>query len=377
MKDILTYYSVKFLVRIVLDMHYEGCVAKYGFVGFLRCCIMMGMDRALYQKHRPQAFKDIIEQPQVVSVLEKAAEKGVPAHAYLFTGPRGIGKTSVARIFARSLGCKAIDIFEIDAASHTGVEHIRELTASVYTQPVESSYKVYILDEVHMLSKAAFNAFLKTLEEPPAYAIFILVTTEEDKVPETIVSRCVSLQFRQPSLSALQKIAQSVAKKEGHALTEQSATLIALMAEGSFRDALTLVQKVLFVTDGGDVPHDTVEEVLGAPRHQLVNEYLGAVIEGSVPKGVAALEAVASINANVPLFAQLCIRKLRAALLLRGGIADAVDGYSEEDVSFITSLSKKENVTLALLQQLIEASYAIPRSYIKVLPLEYLLLKEV
>ena len=200
------------------------------------------MERALYQKHRPQTFADISDQPQVVSVLEKAVEDTTTAHAYLFTGPRGIGKTSVARIFARSLGCKDIDIFEIDAASHTSVEHIRELTESVYIQPVESEYKVYILDEVHMLSKAAFNAFLKTLEEPPTYTIFILVTTEEDKVPDTVVSRCVLLQFRQPSLSALQQIVTAIAKKEGYTLADQSVALVALMADGSFRDALTLVQ---------------------------------------------------------------------------------------------------------------------------------------
>lgn len=332
------------------------------------------MERALYQKHRPQQFKDIIEQPQVVSVLEKAVAGGEVAHAYLFTGPRGIGKTSVARIFAQSLGCKGIDIFEIDAASHTSVEHIRDITESVYTQPVESEYKVYILDEVHMLSKAAFNAFLKTLEEPPAYAIFILVTTEADKVPDTIVSRCISLQFRQPSLTALQKIVESVAKKEKHKISEQSAALIALMAEGSFRDALTLVQKVLFVASAGEVAHETVEEVLGAPRHQVVNEYLEALAEKDVAKGVAALETIAETGANVPLFAKLCIRKVRSALLLRGGITNVIDEYSEEDATFIKALSEKETVTLDLLKTLIDASYDIRRSYIKTLPLEYPLL---
>ena len=332
------------------------------------------MDRALYQKHRPRTFGDIVEQPQVVSVLEKAVEGGSAAHAYLFTGPRGIGKTSVARIFAQALGCQGIDVFEIDAASHTSVEHIRELTESVYTQPVESAYKVYILDEVHMLSKAAFNAFLKTLEEPPAYAIFMLVTTEADKVPDTIVSRCVSLQFQQPSLVALQGVVESVAKEEEYNLSEQSAALIALMAEGSFRDALTLVQKVLFVADAGEVAHQVVEEVLGAPRHQVVNEYLEALVDKDVAKGVAALEVVSGAGGNVPLFAKLCIRKLRAALLLRGGVAGVADDYSEEDVMFITALSGKEGATLALLKTLIDASYDIQRSYIKTLPLEYPLL---
>ena len=332
------------------------------------------MERALYQKYRPQAFGDIVEQSQVVPVLEKAVADGVPAHAYLFTGPRGIGKTSVARIFAKSLGCQNIDIFEIDAASHTSVEHIRELTESVYTQPVESAYKVYILDEVHMLSKAAFNAFLKTLEEPPTYAIFMLVTTEADKVPDTIVSRCVSLQFRQPSLSALQGVIESVAKKEGYTLSEQSVALIALMAEGSFRDALTLVQKVLFVADVGAVAHQVVEEVLGAPRHQVVNEYLMALADNNVADGVAALRSVADAGANVPLFVQLCIRKLRAALLLRSGVDGATEDYGEDDVACITVLSEKETVTLDVLKTLIDASYDIPRSSIKTLPLEYPLL---
>ena len=334
------------------------------------------MERALYQKHRPQAFKDIVEQPQVVSVLEKAVTGDAMAHAYLFTGPRGIGKTSVARIFAQALGCKGIDMFEIDAASHTSVEHIRELTESVYTQPVESDYKVYILDEVHMLSKAAFNAFLKTLEEPPAYAIFILVTTEADKVPDTIVSRCVSLQFQQPSLSALQEVVESVAQKEGCTLDEQSAALIALMAEGSFRDALTLAQKVLFVTEEKKVKHETVEEVLGAPRHQVVNEYLHALADGDTAKGISALEAVAGTGGNIPLFAKLCIRKLRAALLLRGGVAGATDDYSEDDTACITALAAKEGVTLALLKTLIDASHDIQRSYIKTLPMEYPLLEK-
>ena len=334
------------------------------------------MERALYQKHRPQDFKDIVEQPQVVSVLESAVKKKIPAHAYLFTGPRGIGKTSAARIFAQAFECKNIDIFEIDAASHTGVEHMRELNASVYTQPVESEYKVYILDEVHMLSKAAFNALLKTLEEPPAYAIFMLITTEEDKIPETVASRCVVLQFRQPSLASLQNTVTSIAKKEGYTLDEQSVGLIALMAEGSFRDALTMTQKVLFVAEAGTVPHSIVEETLGAPQNQLVNEYLAAVIGKEKKKGVIALEKTSSAGANMLLFARLCVQKIRNALLVRGGISEAVEGYDEKDASFIMELSGNENVTLDLLKELVEASYAIPLSYSKTLPLEYLLLSE-
>ncbi|MDE0243549.1 MAG: DNA polymerase III subunit gamma/tau [Candidatus Kaiserbacteria bacterium] len=332
------------------------------------------MKQSLYQKHRPATFDDIAGQPQVVSVLEKAVENGEPAHAYLLTGPRGIGKTSAARIFATRLDCAPIDVFEIDAASHTSVEHIRELTASVYTQPVESSYKVYILDEVHMLSKAAFNAFLKTLEEPPAYAIFILVTTESDKVPDTIVSRCIPLSFRQPSLALLQEGALALAGKEGYVLEEQSAALIALMADGSFRDMVTVIQKILFTVDGKNVSHDTVETILGAPKHRLVNDYVRALTKQDVQGGIHAVAAAAKDSVDMTLFARLCIRKIRAALLVQSGITDVLDEYTDEDRVCIQEVADQGAVSCQLLKSLIAASLAIPGSPVKTLPLEYLLI---
>lgn len=333
------------------------------------------MERALYQKHRPQTFKDVIEQPQVVTVLEQAAKQKNIAHAYLFTGPRGTGKTSIARIFAKTIGCGDMDIFEIDAASHTSVENIREIAASVHTQPVESEYKVYILDEVHMLSKAAFNAFLKTLEEPPAHIIFILVTTEEEKVPETIISRCVPLQFRQPSVTVLQQTVTAAAKKEGYTLSKQSTALIALMAEGSFRDALTLLQKVLFVTDAGEVDHGKVEDLLGAPKQQCINDYLIALSDGNTAAGINTLADAAQMNTNMLLFAKLSIRKIRAALLAREKVPGITDDFTEEDKAVIETLSQKKSITLTTLKLLIEASYTIPQSYIKTLPLEQVLLE--
>ena len=147
-------------------------------------------DLALYRKYRPQNFKEVLGQEQVTKVLEGAISLGRIAHAYLFAGSRGTGKTSVARIFAHSIGTVAEDTYEIDAASNTGVDDVRALNESVSVLPFSSKYKVYIIDEVHMLSKSAFNALLKTLEEPPSYVVFILATTELHKIPETILSRC-------------------------------------------------------------------------------------------------------------------------------------------------------------------------------------------
>src|SRR3990167_9050549 len=155
--------------------------------------------KMLYRAYRTQSFKEVRGQSQVVDVLAKAIKNNKPAHAYLFAGGRGTGKTSVARILARELGVSDKDLYEIDAASNTGVENIRELREGVNTVPFESPYKFYIIDEAHMLSKAAFNAFLKTLEEPPPHAIFVLATTEREKIPDTIQSRCETYAFKQPT----------------------------------------------------------------------------------------------------------------------------------------------------------------------------------
>ena len=148
------------------------------------------MSEALYRKYRPENFDEVLGQDHIVTTLSESLKLGNVAHAYLFSGGRGTGKTTMARILARAVNCSENDLYEIDAASNRGIDDIRELREAVNTLPFESPYKVYIIDEVHMLTKEAFNALLKTLEEPPAHALFILATTEMDKLPETIVSRC-------------------------------------------------------------------------------------------------------------------------------------------------------------------------------------------
>src|SRR3989338_1191298 len=179
--------------------------------------------QSLYRTYRPATFAEVVGQEQVTKPLEEAAKSKKIGHAYLFAGSRGLGKTSVARIFASAIGCGENVLYEIDAASNNSVEDIRTLTEGVYTLPFASSYKVYILDEVHMLSKGAWNAFLKTLEEPPSHAVFILATTELEKVPETVQSRCQVFEFKRPTRAVLAKMTAAVAKRsEEHTSELQS-----------------------------------------------------------------------------------------------------------------------------------------------------------
>src|SRR3990170_6585202 len=202
-------------------------------------------DLALYRKYRPKKFSEVLGQNHIVDVLESSVETNKVSHAYLFVGSRGTGKTSVARIFAREIGVSDNDLYEIDAASNRGIEDIKALREGVRVLPFDSKYKVYIIDEVHMLSKDAWGALLKTLEEPPKHVIFILATTEFHKVPETIISRCQVFTFRKPSNAILKNRILDISEKEEFELDAGSAELLAILADGSFRDGLGELQKVL------------------------------------------------------------------------------------------------------------------------------------
>jgi DNA polymerase-3 subunit gamma/tau len=229
---------------------------------------------ALYRKYRPHKFKEVHGQEHIVKVLEGSIEQGNISHAYLFSGSRGTGKTSVARIFAHAIGATDNDIYEIDAASNRGIDDVRELREGVNVLPLESPYKVYIIDEVHMLTKEAFNALLKTLEEPPSHAVFILATTEVDKLPDTIISRCQTFSFRKPGLSLLKDIVLRIGKEEGFTLEPAAAELISLLGDGSFRDTEVILQKVISSTEGKKISVQDVEEITGSPKSELVNNVL-------------------------------------------------------------------------------------------------------
>lgn len=254
---------------------------------------------ALYRKYRPQTFSDVVGQEQVIDLLTNAIKQKKIAHAYLFCGGRGTGKTTVARIVAREIGCNDEDIIEIDAASNRGIDEIRELREAVRTAPFSSPYKVYIIDEAHMLTKEAANALLKTLEEPPSHVVFILATTDPEKLPQTIVSRCQKVVFRNPDIETLAQRILYIVNQEGEPLiSEESARKIAEHGKGSYRDALGVLEQVL--TSAGKVKKvadETVHRMLGIPSKDLLNDLLEALCQKDQAKVMATFKNLETGNA--------------------------------------------------------------------------------
>ncbi|MBI4093586.1 DNA polymerase III subunit gamma/tau [Candidatus Kaiserbacteria bacterium] len=332
-----------------------------------------GSSAVLYRAYRPQSFKEVRGQPQVTDVLEKAIHNKKIAHAYLFSGSRGTGKTSVARILAKELGVSDKDLYEIDAASNRGIDDIRLLREGVYAMPFESPYKFYIIDEAHMLTKDAWNAFLKTLEEPPPHALFVLATTERDKVPETIQSRCEIYSFKQPTREMLVGVVSDVAKKEGFTLERSAAELVALLAEGSFRDALGILQKVLSVSDNKKVEVSEVEAVAGAPRGEHVRSLLSSIVKKDANGALKAVRAALSENIDARVLAKLLIHRMRVVLLMRYApdIAESVSKeLSEDDMALAKSLVKERGANSDSLKQLLEAYGTMTYASLPHLPLE-------
>ncbi len=334
--------------------------------------------QSLYRTHRPTAFKDVIGQEQVTKLLEEAVKSKKIGHAYLFAGSRGLGKTSVARIFAKVIGCSENDLYEIDAASNNSVEDIRALTEGVYTLPFESPYKVYILDEVHMLSKSAWNAFLKTLEEPPAHAVFILATTELEKVPETVQSRCQVFEFKKPTRAVLAKMTMAVAKKEGYALAPDAAELIALLAEGSYRDALSVLQKVFADGDTKTLSRETVEAYTGAPKRELVHGLIAALAFGERGKALEAIEKAAKVGTDMKLFLKLVLEALRATLLIRYA-PDLRESLTTElgadEFAVLEKFAAGKGITHATMLAFLTAADRVRYAHIPALPLELAVLE--
>ena len=329
--------------------------------------------QTLYRAYRPHTFDEVRGQDHIVKALEGAIKNKRTAHAYLFSGGRGTGKTTVARILARELGVSDKDLYEMDAASNRGIDDIRELREGVWMMPFESPYKFYIIDEAHMLTKEAWNALLKTLEEPPAHCIFVLATTEREKVPDTIQSRCEVYSFKSPTREMLADTIADTAKTEGYTLEKAAAELIALLAEGSFRDALSILQKV--ITSSGDkkISIVEVETISGAPKGELVRTIVRGIAQKDAATALAALRSAQEENIDARLLAKLIIHRLRVVLLARFApelLPTFSRELSEADTELVTLLSKDKNVTSDTLRLVLEAHERTAYAAVPFLPLE-------
>lgn len=312
------------------------------------------MSQVLYRKYRPQTFAEVIGQEVVSTIIKNAVASGRISHAYLFCGPRGVGKTTVARILAKAVNClsprngepdttcvncellkqgRFLDLFEIDAASYTGVDNVREIIDHVKFPPGVGRYKVFIIDEVHMLSKAAFNALLKTLEEPPAHVIFILATTEIQKVPATIISRSQRFDFRQISLKDIVGLLDKVTHDLKVTFPKEAKMLIARTASGSLRDALSILDQ-LIATGESTITLDQVEEILGVTRVESSQKFLEFLVKGQATKAAEFIKRLVFEGRDLVLFLKNFLEYLRLVLLVKMGAQSTHDlGLTEEQGS--------------------------------------------
>jgi len=278
--------------------------------------------QSLYRKWRPQTFEEIIGQKHITQTLINAISLNRISHAYIFSGPRGVGKTTTARILAKSLNCVkgptshpcnecdrciritdgySMDVIEIDGASNNGVDSIRELRSKVNFAPAEGKYKIYIIDEVHMLSQGAFNALLKTLEEPPTHVIFIFATTDPHKIPSTILSRCQWFNFRRISLVDLTTKLKMIAKDEGLNINDKTLNIIARSSTGSMRDAESTLDQIIAYC-GKDITSQSVSEVLGITEEEVFFEFMEAIIKNDTLKGIEIINRTSDLGGDASQF---------------------------------------------------------------------------
>lgn len=291
------------------------------------------MSQALYRKYRSKSLAEIVGQQHITDILSRAISSGRIAHAYLLTGPRGVGKTSVARILAHEINqleysdtSTHLDIIEIDAASNNGVEDVRDLREKVQIAPVSAAKKVYIIDEVHMLSKPAFNALLKTLEEPPAHVVFILATTDADKLPATIVSRTQRYGFRAISVDDAVSHLRDIAKKEKITISDDALKLIAERGDGSFRDSISLLDQLASLADTKEgITAELVQTSLGLAPTALIDQLLEAVEGHDVPKVVSLLDDATAQGVSATQLSDQIVSVLRGSIAAKPSALHLLD----------------------------------------------------
>lgn len=356
---------------------------------------------ALYRKYRPKIFEDLLGQETIVEILKNAARADAFSHAYLFYGPRGSGKTTAARLVAKTINCetrlkqkdfikegepcnqchvckeidegRGIDVIEIDAASNRGIDEIRSLKEGIRLSPLSYRYKVFIIDEVHMLTRDAFNALLKTLEEPPAHAIFILATTELEKVPATIISRTQRFTFHRLPVTIIQEKLAAIAKKEKIAISKDALELVAIAAEGSLRDAEALLDQLSGQT--GEITLMAVQKTLGRVGTSKLSDFAELLILKNLPEALMLLAKYEEDGQNLSQFTKDLIHYLRRILSCKvnPGIETLfINDYTKEEIQNIVTHSQKSDADflIALIKRLITAYTEMRYSPFAIVPLE-------
>ncbi len=324
------------------------------------------MSTVLYRKYRSQSFDELVGQDHITKILKNAVKSDQLAHAYLFVGSRGTGKTSTARILAKAVNCKTplkdgnpcndcdicksisegtfMDLIEIDAASNRGIDQIRELKERIEFSPSEGRFKVYIIDEVHMLTNEAFNALLKTLEEPPAHIMFILATTDVHKLPATILSRCQRYDFRLGSDEEIRRTLEEIVKKEKLKIEKEAMNILVRNARGSYRDALSLLDVVLNGqpkdSDTRSITESETRQVLGIPEFNMVDSFLRYLIEGDSAEALKCIDELESKGTNLPQFVSYTLEILREVLVAK------ITGQDLSNYSFSKNIDQKSLMSL-------------------------------
>jgi len=355
--------------------------------------------QALYNKWRGQTFSDILGQEHITRTLRNQVRAGRIGHAYLFTGMRGTGKTSTARILAKAVNCigdtddppcnechicrsittgASLDLIEIDAASNRGIDEIRDLRDKVRFSPQECRYKVYVIDEVHMLTNEAFNALLKTLEEPPPHVIFVLCTTEPHRLPDTILSRCQRFDFRRGSVAMVRKNLEMISQREEIDIAVEALEFIARRATGSFRDAVSLLDQ--FSTyQSGEITLEFVQSVLGSVPSILVSQLVESAMVGDVPDGLRAINQALEGGAEPREFLREILDQLRALMLIKAGGKETPEYLGREALEEMRRIAETRSFPLGRLVKAIklynEASFQLRNAVRPQLPLELALVE--